>query len=71
VRARLAAAGIRPRDLRVRLLGGGFRVELDAPAHAAVGAGLAAALVAELGGLGLSGPGTISPYRAPALTPPR
>ncbi|MET8853903.1 ExsB family transcriptional regulator [Amycolatopsis sp. NPDC004625] len=71
VRARLAEAGIRPRDVRVRLLGTGFRVELDAPAHAAVGAGLAAALVTELGALGLSGQGAIALYRAPALTPPR
>ncbi|HET6711760.1 asparagine synthase-related protein [Amycolatopsis sp.] len=72
VGARLAGAGIRPRDLRVRLLGRGFRVEVDAPACAAVEArpGLAAAVVAELGGLGLAGPGAVSAYRAPALAPP-
>jgi uncharacterized protein len=72
VGARLAEAGIRPRDLRVRLLGGGFRVEVDGPAHAAVQArpGLAAAVVGELGGLGLSGPGVVTAYRAPALAPP-
>ncbi|MDQ7803630.1 asparagine synthase-related protein [Amycolatopsis sp. A133] len=73
VGARLAEAGIRTRDLRVRLLGRGFRVELDARARAAVEArpGLAAAVLAELGGLGLAGPGTLSAYRAPVLVPPQ
>ncbi|VVJ16206.1 ATP-utilizing enzyme of the PP-loop superfamily [Amycolatopsis camponoti] len=72
VGARLAEAGIRPRDLRVRLLGRGFRVEVDGPSHTAVEArpGLAAAVVGELGGLGLSGPGVVAAYRAPALAPP-
>ncbi|WP_290057139.1 asparagine synthase-related protein [Amycolatopsis solani] len=72
VGARLAEAGIRPRDLRVRLLGRGFRVEVDAPSHAAVEArpGLAAAVVAELAGIGLAGPGAVAAYRAPALAPP-
>ncbi|MEU8638532.1 ExsB family transcriptional regulator [Amycolatopsis sp. NPDC048633] len=72
VGARLAEAGIRPRDLRVRLLGRGFRVEVDGAAHAAVEArpGLVAAVVGELGGLGLNGPGAVTAYRAPALAPP-
>ncbi|WP_410588168.1 asparagine synthase-related protein [Amycolatopsis sp. lyj-23] len=72
VGARLAGAGIRARDLRVRLLGAGFRVEVDARACAAVEAqpGLTAAVLAELGGLGLAGPGVVSVYRAPALAPP-
>ncbi|WIY06465.1 ExsB family transcriptional regulator [Amycolatopsis mongoliensis] len=72
VGARLAEAGIRPRDLRVRLLGRGFRVEVDGPSHTAVEArpGLAAAVVGELTGLGLSGPGVVAAYRAPALAPP-
>ncbi|MEV7092658.1 ExsB family transcriptional regulator [Amycolatopsis sp. NPDC051045] len=72
VGARLAEAGVRARDLRVRLLGRGFRVEVDGPALAAVEArpGLAAAVVAELGGLGLAGRGAVSAYRPPALAPP-
>ncbi|WP_370967446.1 ExsB family transcriptional regulator [Amycolatopsis sp. cg9] len=72
VGARLAEAGIRPRDLRVRLLGRGFRVEVDAPSCAAVEArpGLAAAVVAELAGIGLAGPGAVAAYRPPALAPP-
>lgn len=73
VGARLAEAGVRPRDLRVRLLGRGFRVELDESAHAAVVArsGLAGTLLAELGDLGLAGPGEVSAYCAPPLAPPR
>ncbi|MFJ7216138.1 asparagine synthase-related protein [Amycolatopsis sp. NPDC098790] len=72
VGARLAEAGIRPHDLRVRLLGRGFRVEVDGPAHVAVAArpGLAAAVVGELAGLGLTGHGEVGAYRAPALAPP-
>ncbi|WP_372664463.1 ExsB family transcriptional regulator [Amycolatopsis kentuckyensis] len=72
VGARLAEAGIRPHDLRVRLLGRGFRVEVDGPAHGAVAArpGLAAAVVGELAGLGLTGPGEVGAYRPPALAPP-
>jgi uncharacterized protein len=72
VGARLAGAGVHPRDLRVRLLGEGFRVELDPASCAAVDArpGLAGAVLAALGELGLSGPGAVSAYRAPALVPP-
>jgi uncharacterized protein len=72
VGARLAGAGVHPRDLRVRLLGEGFRVELDPPARAAVDArpGLAGAVLAALGELGLTGPGAVAAYRAPALAPP-
>jgi pyridinium-3,5-biscarboxylic acid mononucleotide sulfurtransferase len=68
VRARLAEAGIRPHDLRVRLLGDGFRVELDRPAHAALETrpGLAGDLLTTLGDLGLTGPGQLSTYRPPA-----
>jgi uncharacterized protein len=71
VRARLAGAGVAPRDLRVRLLGNGFAVELDGVAHAAVHArpGLAAELTAELSRLGLTGAGRVGTYRAPTLVP--
>jgi uncharacterized protein len=68
LRARLAQAGIHSRDQRVRLLGQGFRVELDASAHTALAAapGLAGDLLAALGELGLTGPGQVSTYRPPA-----
>jgi pyridinium-3,5-biscarboxylic acid mononucleotide sulfurtransferase len=71
VRARLAEAGVRPRDLRVRLLGDGFRVELDRPAHAALGMrpGLTEDVLSALDDLGLTGPGQVSTYRSPALAP--
>jgi uncharacterized protein len=71
VRARLAGAGVRPGDLRVRLLGNGFRVELDPPAHAALEAlpGLTGDVLTELNGLGLIGAGQIGTYRAPMLAP--
>jgi uncharacterized protein len=72
VGALLTGAGVRPRDLRVRLLGAGFRVEVDHAAHLAVQArpGLAGAVLAALGDLGLAGPGEFSTYSAPALAPP-
>jgi uncharacterized protein len=72
VGARLAGAGVHPRDLRVRLLGEGFRVELDPAARDAVDArpGLAGTVLAALGELGLAGPGVVAAYRAPALAPP-
>ena len=59
VRARLAEAGVQPRDLRVRLLGNGFAVELDRLAHAALETlpGLTAEVVTEMSGLGLTGAG--------------
>lgn len=71
VRARLAGAGVQPHDLRVRLLGNGFTVELDRSARAALEAlpGLAAEVLAELNGLGLTGAGRVVTYRSPALTP--
>lgn len=72
VRARLTQAEVRPRELRVRLLGEGFRVELDADAHTALLAhgALVNVLFTELGNLGLTGPGEVSVYRSPALVPP-
>lgn len=72
VRARLAQAEVHPRDLRVRLLGEGFRVELDADAHTALLAhgALVSVLFTELGNLGLTGQGEVSVYRSPALVPP-
>lgn len=69
VRARLAGAGAQPRDLRVRLLGNGFCVELDASAHATLEAspGLTAEVLTEIKGIGLTGAGRIGIYRSPAL----
>jgi uncharacterized protein len=71
VRARLAGAGVQPRDLRVRLLGNGFRVELDPSAHAAVegSPGLSAEVLTELNSLGLTGAGRVGTYRSPTLAP--
>jgi uncharacterized protein len=71
VRARLADAGVQPRDLRVRLLGNGFAVELDHMAHAAFEAspGLTAEVLIELNGIGLTGAGRVGTYRSPALAP--
>ncbi len=72
VRARLAETGVHPRDLRVRLLGDGFRVELDRSAHAALETrpGLTGDVLTALGDLGLAGPGQVSTYRSPTLAPP-
>jgi len=71
VRARLAGAGVKPRDLRVRLLGNGFAVELDGSAHAALetSPGLAAEVLTEMNGLGLTGAGRLVTYRSPTLAP--
>jgi len=71
VRARLAGAGVQPRDLRVRLLGNGFRVELDPSAHAALEAspGLTAEVLTEMKDLGLTGAARIATYRSPTLAP--
>ena len=71
VRARLADAGVQPRDLRVRLLGKGFAVELDPSARAALerSPGLTAEVLAELKGLGLTGAGRLRTYISPALAP--
>lgn len=71
VRARIAEAGVHSRDLRVRLLGNGFAVELDLSAHIAMEAspGLTAEVLRELGGLGLTGAGRVETYRSPALAP--
>jgi pyridinium-3,5-biscarboxylic acid mononucleotide sulfurtransferase len=71
VRARLAGAGVQPRDLRVRLLGNGFAVELDGSAHAALerSPGLTAEVLTEMNGLGLTGAGRVATYRSPRLAP--
>jgi len=71
VRARLAGAGVQPRDLRVRLLGNGFAIELDPSAHAALEAlpGLTGEALTELNGLGLTGAGRVGTYRSPTLAP--
>lgn len=72
VRARLAGVGVQPRDLRVRLLGDGFAVELDRTAHAALEMlpGFTAEVLAALNGLGLTGAGRVGTYRSPTLAPP-
>lgn len=71
VRARLAGAGVQPRDLRVRLLGDGFRVELDRSAHAELETlpGLIGEVLTEMNGLGLTGAGRVGTYRSPTLAP--
>jgi pyridinium-3,5-biscarboxylic acid mononucleotide sulfurtransferase len=68
LRTRLAEAGVDARDLRVRLLGQGFRVELDPAAHTALAARpeLVDDVLAALVDLGLIGPGRVSTYRQPA-----
>jgi uncharacterized protein len=71
VRAQLAGVGVAPRDLRVRLLGKGFAIELDRAAHAEVEMlpGLRAEVLAALNGLGLAGAGRWTTYRSPAVVP--
>jgi uncharacterized protein len=72
VRVRLAEAGVHPRDVRVRLLGNGFRVELDRSAHAALKTEprLTEEVLTRLGDLGLTGPGRVGTYHSPALGAP-
>lgn len=72
-RAWLARAGLRARDLRVRLLGEDFRVELDPAAYAALTArdGLADDLLGTLADLGIAGTGTLGTYSAERLLPRR
>ena len=71
VRARLAGVGVTPRDVRVRLLGNGFTVELDHATHAEAATlpGFTAEVLDALNGLGLTGAGRVGTYRAPVLTP--
>jgi uncharacterized protein len=71
VRAQLAGVGVTPRDLRVRLLGKGFSIELDraAYAEAEMVPGLCAEVLAACSGLGLAGAGRWTTYRAPAVVP--
>jgi len=71
VRARLADAGVQPRDLRVRLLGKEFAIELDPSARTALerSPGLTADVLTELNGLGLTGAGRVGTYSSPALAP--
>jgi uncharacterized protein len=69
LRTQLTGAGIDSRDLRVRLLAEGVRIELDQSAHAALEAvpGLVADVLTALGDLGLTGPGQVAAYRPPAI----
>ena len=71
VRAQLTGVGIAPSDLRVRLLGKGFAIELDRAAHAEVELlpGLRAEVLTVLNGLGLAGAGRWTTYRTPAVAP--
>ncbi len=72
VRLRLAEAGIEVRDLRVRLLGVDFRIELDPAVCDVVNArpDLGRILLGELAGLGVAGTGCVAAYRTPALKAP-
>ncbi|HTZ45096.1 MAG TPA: hypothetical protein VMB79_14650 [Jatrophihabitans sp.] len=70
LRDQLAGAGLAARDVRVRLLARGFRIELDQAAHAALGArpALAGSLLTRLEKLIGNGPGQLAAYRLPAST---
>jgi pyridinium-3,5-biscarboxylic acid mononucleotide sulfurtransferase len=70
LREQLTGAGLTARDLRVRLLERGFRVELDQPAHGALTARPATAVqvLTRLEELIRTGPGQLSVYRLPAAT---
>lgn len=70
LREQLTGAGLTARDLRVRLLERGFRVELDQPAHGALIARPATAVqvLSRLEELIRTGPGQLSVYRLPATT---
>jgi uncharacterized protein len=72
LREQLTGAGLTPRDLRVRLLGQGFRVELDQAAHDALMTrpALVDQVLVRLQELIRTGPGQLSTYRAPATSGP-
>jgi pyridinium-3,5-biscarboxylic acid mononucleotide sulfurtransferase len=71
VRAQLAGVAVTPRDLRVRLSGNGYSVELDRSTHSAIEMlpGFTTELLAVLKGLGLTGAGRVGTYRSPILAP--
>lgn len=70
LRDQLTGAGLTARDLRVRLLAQGFRVELDQDAHGALAArpALVDQVLARLEELIGTGPGQLSIYRLPATS---
>lgn len=70
VRTALAEHRVEARDVRVRLLRTGFRIELDPPAHRAVSAsaGIGDALLRRVAGAGPLGEGRIAPYRSGAVS---
>jgi pyridinium-3,5-biscarboxylic acid mononucleotide sulfurtransferase len=70
VRAFLARGGLDVRDIRVRLLPGGFRVELDDPGYREVAArpGMVEGLLGSAAGVGPLGEGSLAPYRPGAVS---
>ncbi|MFD5479974.1 ATP-dependent sacrificial sulfur transferase LarE [Streptomyces hawaiiensis] len=63
--------GLRPRDLRVRLLSDSFRLEVDAPAYTDIVArGLSAAVVHHLSSTVLAVGGSVAPYRSGSVAVP-
>ncbi len=72
LREQLALAGLTARELRVRLLHQGFRVELDQLAHGALVSrpALVAQVLARLEELIRTGPGQLSVYHLPATSAP-
>lgn len=68
-RGYLTEAGIAVIDLRVRLFGDGFRVELDERAHAAVAdRAVRDELLHRIARLGVRGPGDLGVYRSGAVS---
>lgn len=72
LREQLTGAGLTAHDLRVRLLGQGFRIELDQAAHGALTARppLVGQVLTRLEELIRSGPGQLSIYRQPVTSGP-
>ncbi|AZM44909.1 TIGR00268 family protein [Streptomyces sp. WAC 06738] len=70
VRETLDEHRVGARDVRVRLLKQGFRIELDAPAHREVAAahGLGDTLLREVAAVGPLGEGSLAPYRTGAVS---
>ncbi|GAB2621422.1 hypothetical protein GCM10027168_61760 [Streptomyces capparidis] len=70
VRDTLSEHRVSARDVRVRLLSRGFRIELDAPAHREVQgrSGLGDALLAGVAAVGPVGEGSLGPYSSGAVS---
>jgi uncharacterized protein len=70
-RAFLAEHDVRPRDLRVRLLGDDFRLEVDARAYTEIlDRGLSAAIVRHLSSTVVAADGTVVPYTSGSVAVP-